>query len=257
MDQITSQEQFDKQSQHYADSPLHREGPSLPVMLEYAAPQAPDIVLDIATGTGNAAMTMAPHAAKVVGIDLSEQMLKEARRLASEAGLTTVEFQMGDAENIPFADFTFDLVTARHAPHHFLNVAAFLQEVRRVLKPGGRFVMVDQISPSAVVKGWCNSWEQTRDPSHFLQRTVEEWMELAHQTGLQWSRHTLVPYRMEFDEWVHRAGTSEKSIETLRALARSASQAEREAVLLEFEGDQVTAFTDQMLVVRMEPAPSS
>ncbi len=249
----SSQEQFDRQSKLYAESQIHLKGPSLPVLVEYAMPQHTDLVLDIATGTGSTALVVAPHVDRVVGIDIAEQMLAQARTLAADANLSNIEFQTGSAEQIPFSDHRFDLVTSRHAPHHFLNVAAFLAEVRRVLKPGGRFVMVDQISPNPEVQRWTNTWERTRDPSHFYQRTVEEWMDLAENAGLSWVRHTQVPYRMEFAWWVRQAGVSAEGIEALKAHARNASQEEKNAALLEFEDGEVTAFTDQMLVVRMEP----
>jgi hypothetical protein len=113
--------------------------------------------------------------------------------------------------------------------------------------------MVDQISPSAEVQGWTNTWERTRDPSHFYQRTVEEWMELASQASLRWVNHTFVPYRMEFPWWVRQAGVSAEGIEALKALAAGATESERAAAHLEFKDGEVAAFTDQMLVVRLEP----
>ena len=78
-------------------------------------------------------------------------------------------------------------------------------------------------------------------------------MDLAENAGLSWVRHTQVPYRMEFAWWVRQAGVSAEGIEALKAHARNASQEEKNAALLEFEDGEVTAFTDQMLVVRMEP----
>jgi SAM-dependent methyltransferase len=254
---ISSKEQFDRQSKLYAESPIHLQGPSLPYLVEYAQPIGSEFVLDIATGTGSTAFAIAPHVSNVVGIDLAEKMLSQARRLAAERGITNIDFQVGNAEGLPFPDQTFDLVTARHAPHHFLDADAFVRETRRVLKPSGRFVLVDQISLNSEVQEWTNNWEKTRDPSHFYQRTVEEWKDLADRAGLSWIRHTFVPYRMEFNWWVRQAGVTAEGTENLKRLARNASQAESDAVNLEFVDGEVTAFTSQMMVVRMEPNPSS
>ena len=97
---------------------------------------------------------MAPFVARAVGIDVAPKMLEQARRLAIEQGASNCDFVEGSGEKIPFEDGQFNLVTARHAPHHFRNIDRFLAEVCRVLTPGRRFVMVDQISPVTEVAEW-------------------------------------------------------------------------------------------------------
>jgi len=248
-----SRDQFDKQASLYAVSSIHRNGPSLPVLVEYSEGQPTDRVLDVATGTGNAAFALAPLVAEVIGLDVAEQMLGQARNRATKEQVKNVRFQVGDAENIPFKDGSFSLVIARHAPHHFRDADRFLHEVRRVLTPGGRFVMVDQISTSAEVQAWNDAFQRTRDNSHFRQRTVEEWQAMAGTAGLSWVRHTDVEYRMDFAWWVRQAGASEEAINWLKEHARTAPNAARESAHLEFEGEEVTTFTDHMMVVRMEP----
>jgi ubiquinone/menaquinone biosynthesis C-methylase UbiE len=249
-----SREQFDRHAANYANSPVHRSGPSLPVLVEYAKPTADDFALDIATGTGNAAFAIADAGANVVGIDIATKMLERASERAVEEGRTNVRFQEGDAESIPFPDNTFTLVVVRHAPHHFRDADKFLSEVARVLKPSGRFVMVDQISPTEESFDWNDYWQRTRDNSHFRQRTIEEWQEMAKRAGLNWIGHTLVPYRMEFVWWVGNAGASPEAISKLRDHARNASPEDRNSASLEFDSEgEVVAFADQMMVVRMEP----
>jgi len=250
-----SRDQFDRQAVLYAASPVHRQGPSLPVLVEYAAPVPEDIALDVATGTGNTAFAIADlGAADVVGIDISTGMLNQARRRAESEGYANVRFEEGSAEAIPFADRTFTLVTARHAPHHFRDAARFLLEGRRVLAPGGRFVMADGISPNDESSDWLDRWQRLRDPSHYYARTVREWSALASTAGLSWSRHTIVPYRLEFAWWVRQSGASPETIAELRAMARSASPAIRESLGLEYDEEgEVIAFHDPMVVVRMEP----
>ena len=94
-------------------------------------------VLDVACGTGNAALRAAQAGGRVVGVDLTPELLDEGRRLAGEAGLD-IEFLEGDAEALPVADARFDVVVSvmgcMFAPRHRVAAA----ELARVLRPGGR-----------------------------------------------------------------------------------------------------------------------
>jgi len=251
METISSQTQFDRQAALYATSAVHRHGASLPVLVEYAAVQPGERALDVATGTGNTALAIAEKGAVVTGLDVSPGMLEKARDRATEEG-TAANFVEGNAEAIPFENATFDLVTVRHAPHHFRQVELFLAEVVRVLKPGGRFVMSDGVSPNAESKAWFDRWQTLRDRSHWTNRTVEEWRDLASNAGLSWVQDTLVPYRLEFDWWTKQSGCTPETIEELRWHAVSASPSVREAVGLEMDADdQPIAFHEPMLVVRL------
>jgi ubiquinone/menaquinone biosynthesis C-methylase UbiE len=247
----SSKDQFDRNAEKYATSHVHRSGPSLPVLLEFARPEEADEALDVATGTGHTAIAVSHYVRKAIGIDIAPKMLEQARRLAADQQRTNCDFIEGSAEKLPLADGIFTLVTSRHAPHHFRNVDRFLQEVRRVMAPGGRFVMSDQITLSRDLVEWVDYWERTRDPSHFLQRTVDQWREAIATAGMQWVEHRIVPYRLEFDWWVRTAGCSGSAIAALVEHAASASALVREAIGLEFNlKGRVTAFQEPMLVVR-------
>ncbi len=253
MTTASSKDQFDRNAEKYATSHVHRYGPSLPVLLELADPNVNDQALDIATGTGHTAIAVAQHVRKAVGVDIAPKMLEQARRLAADQQVTNSEFIEASAERLPFADGLFTLVTSRHAPHHFRDVGLFLQEVRRVLAPVGRFVMSDQITPARDLCDWVDRWERTRDPSHFLQRTVDQWREEIAKVQMRWVEHRIVPYRLEFDWWVRTAGCSESAVAALVQQASNAPVHLREAMGLEFDSaDRVTAFQEPMLVVRAE-----
>ncbi len=244
---MESKDQFDRQAALYATSTVHSQGASLPVLVEYADPQPGERALDVATGTGNTAFALAAKGVDVIGLDVSEGMLAQARAKGSPA-----RFIQGEAENLPFGDATFDLVTARHAPHHFWDVPRFLAEVRRVLRPGGRFVMADGVSPTAEASAWFDRWQRLRDPSHFDSRTVDGWRTLFREAGLVWTLDTMVPYRLEFGWWTHQSGTSPETIVELERHAASAPASIREAAGLEMNGDRPIAFYEPMLVVRLE-----
>lgn len=253
MTKRSSEQQFNAQSDKYASSEVHRFGASLPVLMEYAVPNAEDVVLDVATGTGNTALALAPHVAQVVGLDMAAKMMAHAQKRAAEEGRRNSIFVRGSAEDMPFPDGAFTLVTSRHAPHHFLHLDRFLAEAYRVLKPGGRLVIADQISPSAEIKPWLDEFHTTRDPSHFTQRTVPEWRELTGAAGFSWVKDTLVPYRMDFDWWTQQSGCTPETIQKLRGQMHTLSDAHRQDILAEFgEADELMAHTDFMMVARIE-----
>lgn len=253
METTSSRDQFNKQAALYATSAVHRYGPSLPVLIELAGPEPGDLVLDVATGTGNTALSLAPHVSKVIGIDVASAMLDQARARAEAENLRNVEFLPGSAEELPLANDEFSLVVSRHAPHHFHRLDKFLGEVRRVLQPAGRFVLADQISPSDQVRDWVDRWERMRDPSHFRQRTVAEWRELAQAAGFSWVRDQLVQYELPFDWWVKQAGCNEETVRQLQQLAKDADDIVRQELGIKFdESGQVESFLEPMLVARME-----
>src|SRR5215470_7949201 len=111
----TAQEQFDRQASHYNEQWNAWSEDSLRWMLEHAGCQPSHDVLDVATGTGFTALAFAPFARDVTGIDISEGMLEHARAKAP----ANVTFRNGSAEDMPFGDAEFDIVTCRVAPHHF------------------------------------------------------------------------------------------------------------------------------------------
>jgi SAM-dependent methyltransferase len=249
----SSRDQFNKQAALYATSPVHRSGPSLPVLVEMAAPDPVDLVLDVATGTGNTALALAPLVLRVIGLDVASAMLDQARARAQAENVENVEFVSGAAEDLPFPDAQFSLVVSRHAPHHFHDLDKFLREVRRVLKPGGRFVVADQISPSAQIADWVDRWEQTRDPSHFRQRTVAEWRQMVAAAGLSWIRDQLVPYELPFDWWVKQAGCDEVTVEQLQQQAQKTNEIVRREMGIKFDhSGGVASFSEPMMVARLE-----
>ena len=253
METNASRDQFNKQAALYATSPVHRSGPSLPVLIEVAAPKPVDLLLDVATGTGNTALALAPLVLRVIGLDVASGMLDQARVRAQAENVENVEFITGSAEELPFPDAQFSLVVSRHAPHHFHDLDKFLREVRRVLKPQGRFVVADQISPSAQVMDWVDRWERTRDPSHFRQRTVNEWRHASAAAGFSWIRDQAVPYELPFDWWVKQAGCKEETVHELQKQAGAADEVVRREMGIKFNpAGQVVSFTEPMMVARLE-----
>ena len=118
-----------------------------------------------------------------------------------------------------------------------------------MLESGGRFVMADQITLEAQNKSWIDEFQRTRDPSHFLQRTIEEWQDLARAAGLSWITHRVVPYRLEFDWWTAQSACTPERLEKLNFMLEHAPS----EIRLERKPDgSPLAHHEPMLVVRLE-----
>lgn len=110
----------------------------------------PKLMLDVATGTGDVAIMAARELQpeKIIGIDISEKMLEAGRVKVAAKGLEAViELRGGDSETINFPDATFDAVTVAFGVRNFENLEKGMSEILRVLKPGGRLVVLEFSKP--------------------------------------------------------------------------------------------------------------
>ena len=110
----------------------------------------PKTILDIATGTGDLAIMMASlKPEKIIGLDISEGMLEVGKQKIHHARLSdTIEMVVGDSENMPFDDDTFDAITVSFGVRNFANLDKGLTEIKRVLKPGGTLVILETSNPT-------------------------------------------------------------------------------------------------------------
>jgi len=106
-------------------------------------------ILDIATGTGDFAIMLAGiKPKKIVGLDISPGMLEIGKKKVKEKGLDNlIEMILGDSENLPFADNSFDVVTVGFGVRNFENLDKGLSEINRVLRPGGILVVLETSQP--------------------------------------------------------------------------------------------------------------
>jgi ubiquinone/menaquinone biosynthesis C-methylase UbiE len=236
--------QFGATAENYAASRSHQQGDDLARMVELAQPRPTDRLLDIATGGANVARVFAPHVGSALATDLTPAMLAAAETALRARGIANVDFAEADAEDLPFPDRSFEIVTCRIAPHHFPRPDRFVAEVARVLTPGGRFLLVDSTVPAGDVGDFWNSFEEVRDASHVRSLTVDEWSALIHDAGLV--VHVVEPYpkRHDFADWVGRAEVSEERRAELVAMLLSAPDWLRESLKVESDGETVVAFTD-------------
>jgi ubiquinone/menaquinone biosynthesis C-methylase UbiE len=260
------QQQFGAHAAAYATSTVHAKGASLGRLVELVQPQPHWQALDIATGAGHTAAAFAPHVARVVASDLTDEMLGEADRLARSKDFANMSAVRADAEALPFPDAGFDLVTCRIAAHHFTDVATFVAEVWRVLKAGGTFALVDNISPDAEsTPGFpaaelrdaalvYNAFEKIRDPSHERCLGMAEWTEVLSATGFEVQTKERLPKDMEFQPWAERMGCDRLTVERLRTMLTDGSPALKAFLKPREEGGKLWFTLDEAVILARKPA---
>lgn len=129
-------------------------------------PERAQEILDLACGTGDFSIAIARKAhpqTRVTGVDLSEGMLAVMREKVRAAGLEArISAGKGDADALPFADGSFDRVTVAFGVRNFEHRETALREIRRVLRPGGRLVILELSLPSNPVVRWAYKLYFTR-----------------------------------------------------------------------------------------------
>jgi demethylmenaquinone methyltransferase/2-methoxy-6-polyprenyl-1,4-benzoquinol methylase len=111
----------------------------------------PQLILDVATGTGDFAIqALKLHPKKVIGVDISEGMLEVGRKKMIDRGIEQlIEMRSGDSENLPFEENKFDAIIVAFGVRNFEDLKKGLSEMLRVLKPGGRVVILEFSKPTS------------------------------------------------------------------------------------------------------------
>jgi ubiquinone/menaquinone biosynthesis C-methylase UbiE len=212
---------FSRVAANYTRSTFHTSSVRLQEVLDLARPKPGDLALDVATGTGNTAFALAPHVRRVVGLDLTREMLNEARRISAERNIANTDWVIGDAAHLPFQDETFDLYAVRAAPHHFDNIDAFLAEAYRVLKPDRDAAFID-CAPPMPAREVLHEVEVRRDPSHVLALTVEEWVAKLERAGFEVEIAQGRELDWNYEEWMGNMAVGPELAEQLAAVIESA-----------------------------------
>lgn len=156
----------------------------------------PQIVLDVATGTGDVAILTNKilQPSKIIGIDISEGMLQIGRKKLDSLHLNNkIELLKGDSETINFPDNSFDAITVAFGVRNFQNLEKGLTEMRRVLKPGGKLVVLEFSKPkqslfkaiyklymNAVAPGVGKLIAKNKDAYQYLNDSVQKFPEGEH-----------------------------------------------------------------------------
>ncbi len=227
--QAIAAKRFGAVAQAYLSSSAHAGGADLDRLRGLASRLGKPEALDLGCGAGHAAYALAGGGAKVTAYDLSSEMLAVVRDEANSRGLDSIATRQGAAERLPFADSSFDLVVTRYSAHHWSYAPACLRSIRRVLRPGGRLVVIDSIAPeNPVADTLLQTIELLRDPSHVRDYRLTEWSAMLEAAGFGAPEADAWTLPIEYGPWLARMETSELRARAVRdVLAKAAEEARR------------------------------
>jgi SAM-dependent methyltransferase len=170
----------------FRESPTHREGPDLDLLVEWCDPGHDVKVLDVATGGGHVARRLREEGCTVITVDPAPGMQPDV---------------VAPAEDLPFADGSFDVVTCRIAAHHFRDVRKAVAEMARVSER--LLVIEDNVFRGEHVE----EAERLRDPSHVRCYSEDEWRTMVTDAGFEVEQLEYFARRQSFDAWLERVDT--------------------------------------------------
>jgi ubiquinone/menaquinone biosynthesis C-methylase UbiE len=231
------QSQYDTKAEAYLASTVHAQGADLQALAELARQWPQARALDVGCGGGHVSFTLAPRMREVVAYDLSAPMLDTVAREAKRRGLANLHTRQGAAEHLDEPADSFDLVATRFSAHHWQNFAAGLQQMARVLKPGGTGVFMDVVSPGApLLDTWLQTVELLRDPSHVRDASLAEWHAALAAAGLTVVEQRSARLHLEFSSLIARMQPPASHVQAIRSLQQLASAPVRTHFALQDDG---------------------
>jgi SAM-dependent methyltransferase len=188
---------WDGRAAAYRESATHREGPDLDLLVEWCEPGIYSTALDVATGGGHVARRLREAGFHVVTVDPSPGMQPDV---------------IARAEDLPFADASFDVVVSRIAPHHFADLAAAVAEMERV---SARLVVLEDTLYSS---DGHEKAERLRDPTHVRNYSEEEWRRVLEQSGLEIEQVEYFDKTHPLEDWLGRTGCKDEEAERVKEL---------------------------------------
>jgi len=207
--QRAAQEQFARQSERYGRGHILENVQDVAAALERISLPKVARALDVATGAGHTGVFVASLGHEVTVTDVAQPMLDRAQELAAQRGVR-IQARQHPAENLPYPDNSFDLVTCRVAAHHFSSPEKFVAEASRVLARSGYFLLIDGTveDGQAEAERWMHDIEKLRDPSHHRFLTPQQWSGLCEKSGLTVEHVLLAPFKQPDLNWYFEAANT-------------------------------------------------
>lgn len=187
-------------------------------MVDQVAPAVGQAVLDVASGTAGVAIQLAERTtAQIVGVDLTEQMLRQGLRNVSAAGLAgRVQLVAGRAEQLPFPDRSFDALTFTYLLRYVQDPQATLTELARVVRPGGKVASLEFLRPPSLFwRFWWWLYTRLLLPAGGALTGGREWYIVGRFLGPNISRHyRRYPVSWTVEAW-RRAGFEDVGVKVM------------------------------------------
>ncbi len=171
-------------------------------MIELLSPLNEDSILEVAAGTCACGRALAGTAAAVTCLDTTPQMLAIGNRESQKSGLANIVFVLGDALAMPFLNESYDMTLCRLAFHHIPEYKKAFSEMVRVLRPGGRLVLVDLIAEEGALFQTKEDLEIARDPSHARSLTKKEMLDLFDNAHLTVTHTDQTDLPVSMEDWL-------------------------------------------------------
>jgi SAM-dependent methyltransferase len=186
--------------------------------------------IDVGTGPGFTAFSIAPFCERVIATDVTPQMLEQVRSLRAERGAPQTQMALAAAEALPFRDGSVDLVVTRTASHHFVDFDGWLRETARVLARDGVLIACDTCAPEGeAAAAWMHEIEVRRDASHVRNLPPSRWRRAVEAVGLRVEEVAMSEVSLQFPDWAERAGMAPEDAQRMRAdLLAAPAEAQRE-----------------------------
>ena len=236
--------------EHSADSDIGR-------IVDLAEPQKKDKALDLITGLGYVAISLAPHVKSVDAVDPDEGILTEAAENAAKANIDNIRFLAGDPTSIPSRDEEYEIVTARMALRHAANPGSCLKSIFRVLKPEGRLFIVDLLKPfQPDMASFFESFLKERDRTHVQCMNLEEWEGLLDKEGFDIDNLEVFPREYDFESWASGSDQDPDKARMLAAMLHGASPRAKRHFRVVEEGSRPLSFVVWVVLLRAYPRKS-
>jgi SAM-dependent methyltransferase len=208
---------FDAQAEKFERAPVQSDPVALANLVRFADFQSDSIVLDAGCGPGLVGLALLEAGLRVVGVDLSEDMIARARKRCAAFGDRAQFIRVSLFEHKP--DRLYDGSISRFTLHHAIDPLAFVKRQVELVRPGGVVVACDHTSdPNRELARIQNEIEIARDFSHVKELSPGELVDLFAAAGLDSIRFVEESFSLDFDEWFDRATPSKTKEETRSAL---------------------------------------
>jgi ubiquinone/menaquinone biosynthesis C-methylase UbiE len=240
--------EFTHQADSFARNPVATSAQTLDVVVDLAPADPEAEWLEVACGPGVISRALAGKVGRVQGIDLTPAMIEKARAEAAAEAIENVEFSLGDATALDQQDASFDGAVTRLSFHHIPAPRRVLEEMARVVRPGGSVIVSDLLTDEdADAQAWHQEIERLRDPSHWATPTAARLRAMGEAAGLELEEERILPVDLDYEDWLARGSGGKAAGALIDRLLGEAPPGTESFVVSGEPGDRRLRFRSMLL----------